>query len=131
MNRVCAMIMITALAHLCAGCESLKSAKKAASVAAAEAAQYADPQPTVFLPRFSGDITNVVGLSQALVDADTGEIVAVDETGSPEHTLAQKQAQANARKAKVAAAKVAKGKGNGLGALADRVAALEALNGIE
>lgn len=36
-----------------------------------------------------------------------------------------------AHAAKKAAAKTAKGKGNGLSALAERVAALEALNGIE
>jgi len=99
--------------------------------AAAQAAQYADPQPAVFVPRVAGTITNIVGQSQVFVDGETGEVFALDETGSPEKTLAQKQAQNAARKVKVAAAKTAKAKGNGLNALAERVAALEALNGIE
>ena len=103
---------------------------QAAQEAAEQAALYVDPQPAVFVPRVSGTITNVVGESQVFVD-DTGEVFAVDETGSPEHTLAQKAAQDSARRGKVAAAKTAKGKGNGLNALAARVAALEALNGIE
>lgn len=38
MNRISVMILIACLAHLGAGCESLKSAKKAASVAADVAA---------------------------------------------------------------------------------------------
>ena len=98
--------------------------------AAEDAALYADPQPAVFVPRISGTITNVVGESQVFVD-DTGEVFAVDETGSPEHTLKQKQAQADARKAIIATAKTAKGKGNKLSDIAERVAALEALNGIK
>ena len=68
-----------------------------------QAALYADPEPTVFVPRYDGDLSNVVGQSQILVDADTGEVVAVDETGSPEHTKDQKQAQLDARNAKKAA----------------------------
>ena len=103
---------------------------QAAQEAAAQAALYVDPQPAVFVPRISGTITNVVGESQVFVD-DTGEVFAVDETGSPEHTLKQKQAQADARKAIIATAKTAKGKGNKLSDIAERVAALEALNGIE
>lgn len=62
------------------------------------AALYADPQPAVFLPRISGSLTNIVGLSQAFVDDATDEVVVVDETGSPEKTLAQKQAQRDAQK---------------------------------
>ena len=103
----------------------------AAAAYAANLALYADPQPAVFVPRVGATITEIVGQSQIFVDSATSELFAVDETGSPEHTLAQKQKQADARKAKVASAKTAKGKGNGLNALADRVAALEALNGIE
>jgi len=70
--------------------------------AIAEAELYADTQPAVFVPRFSGALTNVVGLSQIFVDDDTGEFVEVDETGSPEHTKAQKQAQRDAKKAATA-----------------------------
>ena len=98
----------------------------AAAQAAAEAAQYADPQPAVFLPRFSGDITNVVGLSQALVDDATDEIVAVDETGSPEHTLAQKREQNAARKAKQANAIAAIESAGKKGKVNDRLDAIEA-----
>ena len=64
--------------------DAAESAK--AETAAAAAEQYADPQPAVFAPRFRGSITNVVGLSQILVDDETGLPVALDETGSPEHT---------------------------------------------
>ena len=72
-----------------------QEAADAAAQAQAEeaAAAYADPQPAVFVPRFSGSITNVVGLSQILVDDATDEPVVLDETGSPEHTIAQKEAQ--------------------------------------
>ena len=111
--------------------QELADEAEAAALAASVSAQYADPQPAVFVPRVGATITEIVGQSQIFVDSATSELFAVDETGSPEHTLAQKQKQADARKAKVAAAKTAKGKGKGLNALADRVAALEALNGIE
>ena len=103
---------------------------QAAQEAAEQAALYVDPQPAVFVPRVSGTLTNVVGESQVFVD-DTGEVFAVDETGSPEHTLKQKQAQADARKTIIATAQTAKGKGNKLQDIAERVAALEALNGIK
>ena len=106
------------------------SEAQAQAEAEAQAALYADPAPVVFVPRVDSTLTNVVGESQVFADSATGDLFAVDETGSPEHTLAQKQAQANARKAKVAAAKKAKAKGNGVPALAERVAALEALLGI-
>ena len=95
--------------------------------AAAEAAQFVDPQPAVFVPRVSGSLTNVVGQSQILVAYDTGIPFAVDETGSPEHTLAMKAAQNAEREAKKAAAREAKASGQ----LQRRIAALEALAGIE
>ena len=79
-----------------------RDAEKAAEQTAAS--QYADVQPAVYVPRFKGTLTNVVGLSQQFVDDDTDEPVFVDETGSPEHTQAQKQAQHDARKAERAAA---------------------------
>ena len=72
---------------------------QAAAEAAAQANLYADPQPAIFVPRYSGDVTNVVGLSQLLVDDATDELVALDETGSPEHTIQQKREQNAARKA--------------------------------
>ena len=109
--------------------EAAEAAAKAE--ANALAALYADPEPAVFVPRVGDEITEIVGQSQIFVDAATGEVFALDETGSPEHSLAQKAAQDSARRGKVAAAKTAKGKGNGLNALAERVAALEALNGIK
>ena len=70
----------------------------------AQAAAYADMQPAVYVPRFKGALTNLVGLSQEFVDDDTGESVFVDETGSPEHSQSQKEAQHAARKAERAAA---------------------------
>ena len=84
---------------------------------AAEAAQYADPEPAVFAPRFRGSITNVVGLSQILVD---------DETGSPEHTTKQKDDQNAAAKADRAAAKAAVESAAKNGKINDRLAAIEA-----
>ena len=66
--------------------------------AEAQASQYADTQPANYAPRVSGSLTNKVGESQLFVDDDTGEVFAVDETGSPEHTVEQKQAQRAAQK---------------------------------
>mgnify|MGYP003591752337 CR=1 FL=1 len=109
--------------------EAVEAAQQAAN--ANYEAAYGDPQPAVMVPRVGDAITNVVGESQLFVDDATGELFAVDETGSPEHTIAQKQVQAAARAQKRDAAKTAKGKGNGLAALAERVAALEALAGVE
>ena len=93
---------------------------------AAEAAQYADPEPAVFAPRFRGSITNVVGLSQILVDDETGLPVALDETGSPEHTTKQKDDQNAAAKADRAAAKAAVESAAKNGKINDRLAAIEA-----
>jgi len=117
-------------------CRAMNAAERQAvddaeAKAEAEAAAYASPQPVVLVPRVDGSLTNIVGESQIIVDAATGEVLAVDDTGSPKHTLAQKQAQFAANEAAKAKAKTAKAKGNGLPALAERVAALEALNGIE
>ena len=99
----------------------------AAAAAQAEAEAYADPEPAVFVPRVDGSVTNVVGVSQIFIDAQTGAAFGVDETGSPEHTLAQKEAQNAKREALKAAASKAKKSGN----LQQRIAALEDLLGIE
>ena len=118
-----------------AGCASLGDGKlepvtkgnaKAALTAASVAAQYADVQPAVFVPRFKGSLTNVVGLSQQFVDDDTGESVFVDETGSPEHTQAQKEAQHAARKAQRAAALAAVEDASKNGKINERLDAIEA-----
>lgn len=109
--------------------QSAREAAEAEQAAAQEAhdALYADPQPAVMVPRISGTLTNVVGESQILVDAETGEVFALDETGSPEHTISQKQAQNAEREVRKAAARKAKAHGN----LQARIDALEALAGIE
>lgn len=117
-------------------CRAMNAAERQAvddaeAQAQAEAAAYASPQPVVLVPRVDGSLTNIVGESQIIVDAATGEVLAVDDTGSPKHTLAQKQAQFAANEAAKAKAKTAKAKGNGLAALAERVAALEAMLGVE
>ena len=104
--------------------DAAESAKAEADDAAAE--QYADPQPAVFAPRFRGSITNVVGLSQILVDDETGLPVALDETGSPEHTTKQKDDQNAAAKADRAAAKAAVESAAKNGKVNDRLAANEA-----
>jgi len=69
------------------------------AIAASNALVYADTQPIVFVPRISGSLTNVVGESQVFADDETDELFVTDETGSPEHTLAQKQAQRDEQKA--------------------------------
>ena len=97
----------------------------AQSEAEKQAAQYADVQPAVHVPRFKGTLTNVVGLSQQFVDDDTDESVFVDETGSPEHTQAQKQAQHDARKAERAAALSAVETAGKNGKVNDRLEAIE------
>ena len=101
-----------------------RAAEKAAEQEAA--AQYADVQPAVYVPRFKGALTNVVGLSQIMVDDDTDETVATDETGSPEHTQAQKQAQHDARKAERAASLAAVKTASKNGKVNDRLDAIEA-----
>jgi|GEM_PF-5857188 hypothetical protein len=102
-----------------------KEAAKAEADAAA-AAQYADVQPAVMVPRFKGSLTNVVGLSQQFVDDETGEAVYVDETGSPEHTQAEKEAQHAARKAARAAAAAAIDAASKNGKVNERLDAIEA-----
>ncbi len=97
-----------------------------AEAEAAAAAQYADVQPVIFVPRFKGALTNVVGLSQEFVDDETGEAVFVDETGSPEHTQSQKEAQHAARKAQRAAAGQAVENASKNGKVNDRLDAIEA-----
>ena len=87
--------------------EEIASRDAADAAAQAKEAPYVDVQPAVYLPRFKGSLTNVVGLSKEFVDDDTGESVFVDETGSPEHTQEQKQAQHDARKAERTAAAAA------------------------
>lgn len=98
----------------------------AQDAAAQDAEQYADPQPAVFAPRVDSTLTNILGESQILVDAETGAVFALDETGSPEHTMAQKQAQNAARETKKAAAREAKKRGG----WQDRLDAIEAMLGI-
>ena len=112
-------------------CRAMNAAERQAvddaeAQAQAEAAQYADVQPAVYVPRFKGTLSNVVGLSQEFVDDDTGESVFVDETGSPEHTQAEKQAQHDARKAQRAAAAQAVENASKNGKVNDRLAAIEA-----
>ena len=63
------------------------------AVANAEDARYIDPQPTVMVPRVDESLTNIVGESQLFIDADTGDVFGVAETGSPEHTLESKIAE--------------------------------------
>lgn len=87
--------------------ERIAAERASAAEAQATAAQYADPQPAVFVPRVSGSITNIVGTSQVFADADTGELFSLDETGSPEHTHAKKEAQKAARDQKKASLKAA------------------------
>ena len=101
-----------------------RDAEKAAEQTAAS--QYADVQPANYAPRVSGSLTNKVGDSQLFVDDDTGEVFAVDETGSPEHTVEQKQAQRAARKAKRAAAAAAIESAGKNGRVNDRLDAIEA-----
>ena len=98
---------------------------------AAEVEQYNDTQPAVFVPRVDGSLTNVVGVSQEFVDDETNESFFVDETGSPEHTQAEKVAQFEAWKAGRAAKKQAAREAKAHGSLQDRIAALEALLGVE
>jgi len=89
---------LIAAGHRPATAEELQADADALAVAQAQKSQYADPQPAVFLPRIIGSLTNIVGISQAFIDDATDELVAVDETGSPEHTQSQKQAQHDAQK---------------------------------
>ena len=103
------------------------AARDAADAAAqAKDAPYVDVRPAVYVPRFKGSLTNVVGLSQAFVDDDTDEAVFADETGSPEHTQAEKQAQHDARKAARAAALAAVETAGKNGKVNDRLDAIEA-----
>jgi hypothetical protein len=102
-----------------------KEAAKAEAAAAA-AAQYADVSPANYAPRVLHSLTNKVGDSQLFVDAETGEVFAVDETGSPEHTQAQKEAQQAARKAARAAAAAAIDAAAKNGKVNERLDAIEA-----
>lgn len=112
--------------------------RDAAAAARAEAEAQAAAQAS--LPMMNGPgfaATNSAGHWVRFVPDGTNlvtETLAIQISHSPPDPVvaAQMEKDALAARAKLkAAAKTAKGKGNGLPALAERVAALEALNGIE
>ena len=73
--------------------QDIGAIEAAEAAAQAEAEAYASTQPTVLIPRISGTLSNVVGTTQVLFNEDTGLPVFLDETGSPKHSNAQKDAQ--------------------------------------
>lgn len=110
------------------------TAREAADAAAqaeaeAQAALYAFPEPNVVVPVLDSE-GNATGTARLLVDSD-GNIVAVTDTASPQRTVAVQieefKAKIAGRESKKARAKAAKKNGK----LQDRIAALEALLGVE
>lgn len=104
--------------------DAAETAKAEADAAAA--AQYADPEPAVFVPRVDSSLTTIFGKSKVFQDAETGEIFGLDETGSPEHTISQKREQNAARKAARASAASAIDAAAKNGKVNERLDAIEA-----
>ena len=120
-------------------CRAMNAAERQAvddaeAQAQAEAAAMAGPDPELFVPALDEN-GNKVGTARIVVRAATWELVPLTNSMSPQRHWVEQQAEFTGRSVEMDTTKdrikAAKGKGNGLKELAARVAALEALNGIE
>lgn len=101
-------------------------AARAAEIEAAAA--FTGPDPEVFVPALD-DEGQQIGTARLVVRAATWELVPLTNSASPQRIWEVQREEFRGRIAKSAAerekVRAAKSKGNGLGALADRVDALE------